>query len=164
MTSTTIPTFQWSEVQRHPAKVEKALRAHGRVSLERRGAAPMLLLDSADQEANVHAVGAAAALLGALLKDSGEFPTDALLRAFPWATVLDERHRRLMADELVNAGVGGAALGELREFELIIRQWRNTAEAKAAGVDLSSSLRSTNVGGVTKRPPAPKKAKRDRKA
>lgn len=149
---TTMPVLQWSEVQRHPGKVEKALHAHGRVRLERRGRSSILLLDSVNEAVSFHAVGAAAALLGALLAERPVFAAEALVRAFPWASVFDEKGRVQMAQEIVDAGIGGAALGELRAFDTVIRQWRNTAEAKASGVDLSSPIRTGADFGIAKRP------------
>ncbi len=85
-----------------------------------------------------------------------------MLRAFPWASVLNDNDRRAMAQELADAGIGCAALGELRAFDIVIRQWRNTAEAKAAGVDLSSPISSAADLGVAKRP-GKNAGKRDRK-
>ena len=159
-----MPTLQWSEVQRDPAKVEKALHTHGRVRLERRGRSSVLLLDSADEAVSFHAVGAAAALLGALLAERPVFAANALVVAFPWANVFDEKGRLEMAQEIVEAGIGGAALGELRAFDVVIRQWRNTAEAKAAGIDLSSPIRTGAGFGIAKRPAKKKGVGRGRKA
>jgi hypothetical protein len=116
----------------------------------------LLLQNTADQSSAMRAVSVASALLSQFLDKDATFPADALTLAFPWARVLSNDERRSMATELVDAGIGGAALGDLRGFDLVYTQWRNTAEAKAAGVDLVSPIRS-NVDYGSPRRPAPKK-------
>lgn len=151
---TTTPDFNWSDLQRSPVRVEKALAKHKSVRLLRRGDAT-LLLTRAD-EVGSGLVDLIAQLFAGLAGDGAG--ADVIGRVavdvWPWLTFFQPKERRLFVEEFTTMISACSAVGEFRPLMLLVQQWQNTATAIAAGVDLRTPV-GDGAGDV------PKPAKRN---
>lgn len=131
--------FHWSELQRSPTRVERALLKHRRVRLLRRGKEPVILsaTDSRDD------IDDAAAVFAHALVDRSVHDAVAKSAAatWPWLSFFDADDQRTFSAELTSTLRACASIGEFGPLTHLLVRWRNTATAIAAGVDLKTPVR-----------------------
>jgi hypothetical protein len=149
MTSTT-PEFNWSDLQRSPTRVEKALAKHATVRLKRRGDSPLVL--SRVERVGADIVDVSAHLLSALVGDGAgnDVISRAALDVWPWLRFFTERERQAFVAEFTTTITACAAVGEFLPVVTMLGQWKNTATAIAAGVDLRTPVGDDDAGAVSR--------------
>lgn len=133
VSTSTIPSFRWSELARRPAEVGAALDQHGEVTVQR--GSQSLRLGPSDSPDVVQVFRDLCRLLSSLA-NSGEpgQVTVILERAWPWTRALPPKDQLELVGEVGRVAEMSESLGTYRPLLDVIAHWRRTALAWADGL------------------------------
>jgi hypothetical protein len=142
-----MPTFTWSSFQRDPTSVDAALQQHGRVALKRREGKLVFLVNEDEHQGETTAVEALTAFLAAS-------PATSIFEgAWPWLALFSPASQQHFITDYMRTARACLSLQEMRPLHVLVQQWKNTASAIAAGIDLTTPLNPDgSVQQTVKRP------------
>ncbi len=120
----------FSEFLRQPNDVVAELADHD-VVLRRRNAPSLRLSDAEREDERSEAFEALARLLRNMMAHNPSGLEQTAIDAFPWATFLPKRDRRLFLDELTTTLMAVAGMENFAPVGQLLREWRATAEIHA---------------------------------
>lgn len=123
--------FKSSELSRNSAEVFAAAE-NGPVTVTRRDAAPLVLMNEREADARKQLFEFAAQLIAITTDDRGTL-ADRMADHFPWMFALSEEDKAQCARDLVNAARASFATEQPHLAVAELNSWRETADALAAG-------------------------------
>jgi hypothetical protein len=145
----------FSELLHHPAATAERLNEVRALRLRRRDAGDLALMRIDQLERDESVMEFTTRLLAGLVSSGNVAVIRRLLPdAVPWVTFLPESDFDAFVEELVTVARGAAALGNLAPVEVILTQWRHSAEVHADPVLLEMVTREPE-GDLGRVPPPP---------
>jgi len=121
-----------SELSRNSAEVFAAAE-RGPITVTRRDAEPLVLMNEREADARQQLFEFAAQLIAITTDDRGTLP-ERMANYLPWMFALSESDRERCAKELVNAARASFATERPHLAVAELNSWKATAEALAAGM------------------------------
>src|SRR3954452_5136153 len=133
MTTSAQDEVSFTELLQHPTEVTRRLGTVRSVLVRRRDAADLVLMPADRAEQEYHVAGIIARLFSELLRDpeTMDIAAKILPRAIPWVRFLPPDDLRTMLAELVDTATAGTSIENLTPLDLLLTQWRHTAEIHA---------------------------------
>lgn len=122
---------QSSALSRHPGPVFAAAE-QAPVEVTRRDGETLILTTKRDAEAHERILELAAQLIVVSLDEEGTLE-ERLARPFPWIKLLNKVDQQNCAREIIEIARGAFDVNQPARILTVIKAWRNTAEAIAAG-------------------------------
>lgn len=124
--------FKSSELSRNSGEVFAAAE-HGPVTVTRRDAEPLVLMNEREAKARKQLFEFAAQLIAITTDDRGTL-AERMADHFPWMFALSKADRKQCAKDLVEAARASFATEQSHLAIVELNSWRETAEALAAGL------------------------------
>lgn len=124
--------FKSSELSRNSGEVFAAAE-RGPVTVTRRDAEPLVLMNGREADARRQLFEFAAQLIAITTDDRGTLD-ERMADHFPWMFALSKKDRKRCAKDLVNAARASFATEQPHLAVVELHSWRETAEALAIGI------------------------------
>lgn len=131
-----VRTATFAEFLRSPKAVIEQTR-HGAVHITRRDGEDLVVLRASDLEHQEEGIGLASRLMRATLTAKGDIPA-AISDVFAWTTLLSDSERSQLVRDITDHLWSAAELRRYVQLLAVVRSWRGTAEAYAAGYTRAS--------------------------
>lgn len=111
---------------------------HGAVRITRQDGEDLVVLRASDLQHQEEGVGLASRLMRTMLTAKGDVPA-AICDVFDWSTLLSDSERAQFVGDVTDHLWSAAERGRYGQLLGVVRSWRGTAEAYAAGYTRAST-------------------------